>query len=254
MKAVVEWIKENALSISMFILFVGFLFADSATGLKSYNHQQASQGFAPVDYWGFLGTGAFMDGIFLNWQAALLQLTVLIIFSEFMSQKGASHSRKPEEEEGGQQNGGGKRSSGEAQSRPCQHGGSQRQKGGKDRSKEKQTEKKSGQGRTWWQDTWLYRNSLSLAFIVMFAISFGLHVVYGAKAYNEQRALLHQEPIGIGSYAISSKLWSDTFECWQAEFFVMWFFLIASIYLRQEYSSESKSLGAGIRDTGDPNE
>ena len=34
----------------------------------------------------------------------------------------------------------------------------------------------------------------------------------------------------------------------------MWFFLIASIYLRQEYSSESKALGAATEETGDPNE
>ena len=34
----------------------------------------------------------------------------------------------------------------------------------------------------------------------------------------------------------------------------MWFFLITSIYLRQEYSAESKALGAGIEDTGEPNE
>ena len=88
----------------------------------------------------------------------------------------------------------------------------------------------------------------------MFFVSFGLHVVYGAKAYNEQRALLHRPPVGIASFAISAKMWSDTFECWEAEFFVMWFFLIGSIYLRQEYSAESKPLGAEIRDTGEANE
>lgn len=109
-------------------------------------------------------------------------------------------------------------------------------------------------GEKWWQDTWLYRNSLSLAFILLFAIAFSMHVVYGHHAFNEQRALLHQRPIGLAAYLISSKLWSDTFECWQAEFFVMWFFLIASIYLRQEYSAESKPLGADVNDTGEPNE
>ena len=34
----------------------------------------------------------------------------------------------------------------------------------------------------------------------------------------------------------------------------MWFFLIASIDLRQEYSSEIKALGAATKETGDPNE
>ena len=65
MKSAIEWIKENSLSLSMFGLFVGFLFADSATGLHSYNDRQASQGYPAIGYWDYLGTGSFLDGIFV---------------------------------------------------------------------------------------------------------------------------------------------------------------------------------------------
>jgi hypothetical protein len=227
MKAMIDWLKDNGLSLSMLILFVGFLFADSVAGLHSYNSEHASQGLAQIGYRRYLGTGAFLDGVFVNWQAAILQLTALIVFSEFLTQRGASHSRKPDNE-------------------------ARRSPGAK--SDHRRRHAASDDGRTWWQATWLYRNSLALAFVLLFAVAFSLHVVCGANAYNDQRALLQQPPIGIAAYLVSSKLWGDTFQCWQAEFFAMWFFLVSSIYLRQEYSSESKALGAGVNDTGEPNE
>jgi hypothetical protein len=227
----VQWIKENSLSLSMFCLFVGFLVADSATGLYNYNQQQATAGLPQVGYWQFLHTGTFLDGLFENWQAAILQLATLIIFSIFFRQRGASHSRKPQDEEG------------EKTKRPQRDG-------------EKPASKSDPKDecRTWWQKTWLYRNSLSIAFLLFFCGAFAGHVIFGAKAYNEQRALLHQKPVSTVSYLTSANLWTNTFQTWEAEFVVMWFFLVASIYLRQEYSAESKALGAGIRDTGEANE
>jgi hypothetical protein len=248
-----HWVKDNALSLTMLCLFVGCLFADSATGLRSYNQQQASQGFAQIGYWKYLGTGSFIDGLFVNWQAAALQLTSLIIFSEFMSQRGASHSRKPDEEEGkgGSPQGGRGKSDQEQQQKQAQSSQQGEQQSKTQQQKSKGNPKQDEPG---WKSTWLYRNSLSIAFILLFSGAFAVHIVYGAKAYNEQRALLHQPPVSTVQYLTSANLWSNTFQTWEAEFFVMWFFLIASIYLRQEYSSESKALGAGAGETGEPNE
>ena len=38
--------------------------------------------------------------------------------------------------------------------------------------------------------SWLYRNSLFLAFVLLFVLSLALHVVFGTNAYNEERALV----------------------------------------------------------------
>ena len=230
MKSMLEWLKENSLSLTMFCLFVAFLYGDSATGWHSFNQQQASQSLPQLGYWQYLGTGAFIDGLFVNWQAAALQLTSLIVFSEFMSQRGASHSRKPEEE---RRQGG----SPDEKSADCPSARSRRRA-----------------ERAGWQSSWLYRNSLSLVFILLFCGAFAVHIVFGTNSYNERRALRHQPPVSTLEYFTSSKMWTETFQTWEAEFFMLWFFLIASIYLRQEYSSESKALGAGIKDTGDPQE
>ena len=43
--------------------------------------------------------------------------------------------------------------------------------------------------------TWLYRNSLFLAFVLLFVLSLALDVVVGDKAYNEERGLAGQPPI-----------------------------------------------------------
>ena len=187
MMAVLKWIKDNALSLSMFVLFVGCLFANTATGHHSYNEQQASQGYPLVGYWEYLGTGNFLDGVFVNWQAAALQLTALIIFSEFMSQRGASHSRKPDDEEGGKgkkagaqkkgkENAGRESESRESSDRPGrQQEHARQQEHG--RQQEDEQSRFDRQYRGTWKDSWLYRNSLSIAFIVLFTVSFSLHVV-----------------------------------------------------------------------------
>ena len=48
-----------------------------------------------IGYWHNLFTGAFLEGLASNWQAAFLQLASLILFSEFFYQRGAPHSRDP---------------------------------------------------------------------------------------------------------------------------------------------------------------
>jgi hypothetical protein len=257
MTTVIKWIRDNALSLSMFALFAGCFFATTATGHHSYNEQQASQGYPPVGFWDYLGTGTFLDGVFVNWQAAALQLTALIIFSEFMSQRGASHSRKPEGEENGKSQQKAEKKEESASHKTADHGSGSHARDASDcrGRQQKETAGKSDQkNRGSWKDSWLYRNSLSIAFVLLFSASFAVHLVYGQHAANEERHLLHQPPIGILDFLISPGLWFKTFQTWQAEFFVMWFFLIGSIYLRQEYSSESKALGAADQDTGDPNE
>ena len=47
-----------------------------------------------VGYWRFLSTGAFLEGLASNWQAAVLQLGSLIVFSSFLF-SAAPHSRDP---------------------------------------------------------------------------------------------------------------------------------------------------------------
>jgi hypothetical protein len=90
------WLYNNSLSILFFSLFVLALAGQSVSGFFSYNERLSAHGLPHIGYAGYLSTGDFLDGIFTNWQAAILQLVTLILFGGLLHQKGAPHSRQPE--------------------------------------------------------------------------------------------------------------------------------------------------------------
>ena len=69
--------------------------AQSFAGWRLQNETLAAHAQGSVGYWHFLSTGAFIDGLASNWQAAVLQLGWLIVFSSFLYQRGAPHSLDP---------------------------------------------------------------------------------------------------------------------------------------------------------------
>ncbi len=172
----------------------------------------AAHGRASVSYWVNLSTGAFLEGLATNWQAAFLQLTSLVLFSGFLYQRGAPHSRDP--------------------------------------LKTKSRKEKRKVARRF---TWVYRNSFFLAFLLFFAVSLALHIVFGAKAYNEERTFTGQPSISIATFMLSAKFWSSTLQTWQAEYLAIALFVVLSPFLRQEGSAESKPIGSRNETTGRAN-
>ena len=211
MHSFVKMLKDNGLSILFCLLFVSAVAGQAVTGVVAYNDSRLSHGLSRVTLEQFLHTGTFLDGMFVNWQAAVLQLTALIVFGTFLYQKGATHSRKLEGEQG--------------------------------------KKKDSGGGRSW-----IYCNSLSIAFVTMFLISFLLHLRFGTVAYNEQRELSRQAPVAVAEFARSANFWTSTLKCWQAEFLAIFVYLLLSVFLRQKGSPESKPSNAPDADTGDASE
>lgn len=94
----INWIRNNSLSLVFLILFLASLVGTGISGLHSYNQQLIHHNQPIIGFTEYLKTGTFLDGIFVNWQAAILQLGSLIFFGAFLYQKGASHSRDPEED------------------------------------------------------------------------------------------------------------------------------------------------------------
>lgn len=208
-----NFFAENSLSIVLLVLFVAFLIAQSLSGLSLYNDDQTLHGLAEIGYWQYVRTGTFLQGMFSNWQAAILQLASLIIFGVYLHQRGAPHSRKsiafghPEHKD-----------------------------------------KRFPPG-----DSWLRRNSLSLVFVVLFVAAFLLHLFSGAAAYNQTRAYSHQPPLSVAAFSVSAKFWFSTFQTWEAEFMAIALYVLLSIVLRQEGSPESKPVESSNSDTGNPN-
>ena len=95
MRRPLHTIKDNSLSIVLFGLFFVCISAQTFAGWRLQNETLAAHGQAPLGYWNNLSTGTFLEGLATNWQAAFLQLGSLIVFSGFLYQRGAPHSRDP---------------------------------------------------------------------------------------------------------------------------------------------------------------
>src|SRR4051794_2086 len=92
-------------------------------------------------------------------------------------------------------------------------------------------------------------NGLALFFLVLFLASIAGQAVAGHNLYNEQEMqharLLHQQPelISFGRYLTSSNFAQAMTENWQSEYLQFMLFIIATIWLVQRGSTESKAPG-----------
>jgi hypothetical protein len=209
-------LKDNSLSIVLFLLFLFFLIGQFFTGFVLYNNNQLKAGLQIENLKEYLTSGSFLNAVFINWQAAFLQLFALIVFSVFLVQKGASHSRNP--------NFRGIR----------------------------KNEEKTFKSLPFPQNVLrlLYENSLSLVLLFFFLVSFILHIYFGLKAYNEELQLRSQLPVTLKHYLSSNRFWFENLSTWQAEFMAIFGFIVASIYFRQRGSAESKPVDASDDETG----
>ena len=157
-----------------------------------------------------------------NWESEFLQMGAYVLFTVFLFQRGSSESKSPDEEEA------------------------------VDRDPRLESDKRQAP----WpvrRGGWvlrLYEHSLGIAFAFLFLMSFTLHAVGGAEAYNEERSLHGAAPIGTLDYVVSSRFWFESFQNWQSEFLAIWSMVVLSIFLRQRGSPESKRVAAPHSETG----
>jgi hypothetical protein len=92
----------------------------------------------------------------------------------------------------------------------------------------------------------LKHNGLALFFLVIFLASLAGQAVAGHNQYNEDEIthakLLHEQPqtISLGRYVTSSDYAQAVTENWQSEYLQFTLFIIATIWLVQRGSTESK--------------
>lgn len=215
--------RENGLSIALFAVFFFSLVGQYFTGFNEYNNDQRDHRQPTVDYVEYLGTGHFIEAVFENWESEFLQMAAYVLFTIFLYQKGSSESKTsgtidrvdliPEESRQDKN-----------ASFPVRRGGFVLK---------------------------LYQNSLSIALLLLFAFSFALHAVGGAKEYNQDQAS-HGSPEKVSTieYVGTSRFWFESFQNWQSEFLSMGMMVVLSIFLRQKGSPESKPVDSAHSDTG----
>lgn len=217
-----RWLKNNSLSIVLFVLFFIFLIGQSVAGQRHYNEEQESHGQPTVSYGEYVTSGDFVESVFENWESEFLQMGMYVILTVFLFQKGSAESKKLQGSMPTDQKP--KKSEGKHAPWPVRRGGLVLK---------------------------LYENSLSIAFLLLFVMSFWLHAAGGATATCEEN-LAHGEADcpSISGYMGTSKFWFESLQNWQSEFLAVASIVVLSIYLRQKGSPESKPVNTPHFETG----
>jgi hypothetical protein len=212
----------HGLSIVITVLFVVFMVGQTVAGLRAFNVDRLEHGQPEVDLGTYVQTGHFWEATAENWESEFLQMAAYVILTVFLFQVGSSESKKIDELE------------------PV------------DRDPRLSKEKPDAPWpvrRGGWVLT-IYENSLSLAFVSLFLISFALHALGGARAYNEEAAAHGGRSLSVGDFVMTSRFWFESFQNWQSEFLSLVGMVVLSIFLRQRGSPESKPVDAAHTDTG----
>ena len=214
-------IYQNSLSIVFFVLFVAALAGQTIFGFEEYNKELAEEHAPQVTVSQYFSSGHFIESTFENWESEFLQMGLFVWFTIFLRQKGSSESKSCDGEE-------------EVDRLPDPN-----------RKGAPWAVKKGG--------LWLalYKHSLTISLLLLFLISFALHVYGSLMDENLKNELKGESPAPLGDYLLSSRLWFESFQNWQSEFLSVFAIVGLSIYLRQIGSSQSKPVDAPNNETGE---
>lgn len=200
---------RNSLSITLIVLMLFCLAGQFLTGWKTENNELEENGFPALTINEYVYSGHFIQATFENWESEFLQMMLYILLTVSLRQKGSSESKSLEGKE-------------EVDRDPVPH------------SKAPWPVKKGG--------IWLkiYKHSLSLAFALLFLLSFGLHFYGSLKNYNNEQVMKKELPVKAVQYLSESRFWFESFQNWQSEFLAVASLVVLSIWLREKGSPESK--------------
>jgi hypothetical protein len=215
--------RNNNLSIVLFLLFIASLAGHAISGWRADAAERRHHGEQEVSLGAFLQSPEFGETVFENWESEFLQMGFYVLLTVFLYQRGSSESKKHDGTDAVEED-------------PWAH---------RDDPNVPKAVRAGG-----WRLT-LYKNSLSLAFVLLFVVSFVGHAVTGAHKHN-QEAHQHgsQEHVTAVGYMQTPQFWYESFQNWQSEFLAVLAIVCLSIWLRQWGSPESKPVHAPHADTG----
>jgi hypothetical protein len=217
-----RWIWFNALSLVMFGAFLVFIVLQSVFGWHVRNEELAQYGQAADSYWAYLQSGHFVEAVFENWESEFLQMGSYVLLTAYLVQRGSPESKPLDQVD-----------------RPDDYP----DKAG---PHSPALAKRHGPANV------LYRNSLSIALLGLFVLSFVLHVLGGTADYNEQQALASgAPPISAAKFLTTSDFWFQSMQNWQSEFLAVGCLIVLSIVLRQHGSPQSKPVVKSHAHTGE---
>ena len=89
-----RFVRDNSLSLVLFLLFFLFVVPQSLAGHREYNQDQQDHQQPEVTYVEYLGEGHFVESIFENWESEFLQIFGYVLLTAYFRQKGSPESKK----------------------------------------------------------------------------------------------------------------------------------------------------------------
>jgi hypothetical protein len=210
-------LRNNGLSLALLGLFMASLVGQAFAGWHALGEELAIHGQPAPDFRTYLSTGHFLSAVFENWESEFLQMTVYVVMTALLIQKGSPESRSPDalpEEQSAY---------GPSAPWPVRKGG------------------------VWLR---LYAHSLSITLLALFGLSFWLHLLGSTRLANEE-ALLHAAPLKTAAERLGDpEFWYESFQNWQSEFLSIATLVVLGIFLRERGSPESKPVYAPHSQTG----
>ena len=219
-----RWMRQHGLSVVISAVFVVFMVAQVWTGRLQHNEELREHGERSLTLPEYLASGHFWEATAENWESEFLQMAAYVLLTVGLYQKGSSESKDPDKREAVDRD--------------------PRNVRGKAREEAPAPVRKGG---------WIlriYENSLSIAFLGLFLVSFWLHAAGGTRAHNAEELLHGGAAVSVREYMASSKFWFESFQNWQSEFLALVSMVVLSIWLRQRGSPESKPVDAPHSETG----
>ncbi|WP_379964412.1 DUF6766 family protein [Epilithonimonas sp. UC225_85] len=204
---------RNGLSITVTSLFLLFLSFQFITGWHVKNDELAEAHLPQLSLPEYFSSPHFMQATFENWESEFLQMGMYVLFTVSLRQRGSAESKSLTEKE-------------EVDKKPVAH------------KNAPWPVKKGGIILA------VYQHSLSIAFGILFLLSFIFHFIGSFNSYNEEQVEKHLQTLKWNEYFLNSQFWFESFQNWQSEFLAVASIVILSIWLREKGSPQSKPVDA----------
>lgn len=214
-----NFLYRNGLSVVLLLLFMTAWTAQAYSGWKKHNQDLEDKHARVLGLGEYLESGHFVSATFENFQSEFLQMALYVLLTVGLRQRGSAESKSLSEKE-------------EVDRDPVL-------------SEDAPLPVKKG-------GIWLrlYSSSLSIAFFLLFFVSWSLHLYGSFKDHNAERLLEGKAADDLSTFLAEPDFWFETFQNWQSEFLSVLAIVVLTIFLRQKGSPESKPVDAPHMQTG----
>lgn len=217
-----RFFRDNALSVVVLALFLVLGVGQATSGWRVFNEEQADHGEPTIGFVTYLTSSHFGEATFENWESEFLQMAAYIVLTVRLRQRGSAESKGFDGPE-------------DVDEDPREH---------RNDPDAPWPVRKGGIALV------VYQRSLSLAFLVLFGLSFLFHAMAGARSFSVEQAAHGAPSVSTWQYLHRAQFWFESLQNWQSELLAVASIVLLSIWLRQHGSPESKPVHAPHRQTG----